>query len=581
MATIIADSAVKRDLMGADIVVCALVSILSSVLAWRIWGGWRLDLHDPILYSGDGLAHLTMIQNLIEGPWVYHSNRLGFPFGSVTYDYPLPDTGTLFALQILGRISHSAGWAFNVYYFLGFALNAAVAYAVMRYLSIRRALCFVGAFIFTMLPFHFMRMHHLFYTWYFSAPVFTWYCARIYKGDLDFFKGSAKQRLFDVAVLLLVSCFGVYYSFFGCICIFVASLASFLRSRSVKPLCGGMAAVAIVFFGVVLNVSPTLVYQHIHGPNDEVVRRVPVEAELYGMKITQLLLPSAYHRSVTLRRITEKYDSEFPLVNENLTSSLGVVGSLGFISLLVSLLAPTGRRREHLSVLAFLTLGILVCCSVGGLSSLFEMFVSTKIRAWNRASVFIGFFSVAAAMILAQAMLANRRKEVVAVFCGAVCAFAAWDQGAPPLYGDRQTWHAVYENDKQFAGEVEQLLPKGSAVYQLPYVPYPESVPVNQLVAYDQASGYLNSTSLRWSFGAMQGREGGEFFKKLSAQPIEQQVKKAREMGFAGIWVDRRGYADHGASIESQLTQATGEKPALVSPSGNQSFFVLSRGASH
>lgn len=578
MATVAGKFSIGRTSIRIDITLCAVLSIFSAAIAWRILGGFRLDLHDPILYAGDGIAHLTMIQDLIEGPWAYTSSRLGFPFGSVTYDYPLPDTGTLLALQALGRFSHSAGWAFNVYYFLGFALNAAAAYTVLRYMKLRRALCFLGAFVFTMLPFHFMRIHHLFYTWYFSAPIFTWYAIRVYKGELDFLKASTKQRLIDVAVLLALSCFGVYYAFFGCICILIASLAALLRSQPASFLRGGVVAVAIVFFGIVLNVSPTLIYQHKHGPDAEVANRLPIEAELYGIKITQLLLPSAYHRSEAIRKITQTYDSTFPLVNENLTSSLGVVGSVGFLGLLISVFAPPARRGDTLSVLAFLTFGLLVFCSIGGLSSLFAMFVSAKIRAWNRASIFIGFFSVSAVMLFAQPLLSRYKSAVVAVFVGLVCAFATWDQGAPPLYGDRQTWHAVYESDKEFTGKIEGMMPRGSAIYQLPYMPYPEGGPVNQLISYDPAAGYLNSKELRWSFGAMKGRDAGDFFKKLSTEPIEQQIQKVKEMGFSGIWIDRRGYADHGASIESQLEGILGEQPSLVSPNGNQSFFLLGRG---
>jgi len=116
-------------------------------------------------------------------------------------------------------------------------------------------------------------------------------------------------------------------------------------------------------------------------------------------------------------------------------------------------------------------------------------------------------------------------------------------------------------------------------VYQIPYIPYPEGLIVNQMGSYDQAAGYVNSTSLRWSYGSMKGRKDDLILRQLSEQSLETQVRAAQEMGFSGIWVDRRGYADHGATIEAKLQGILGEPPTLISPTENQSFFVLS--ASH
>lgn len=575
MHTAIATSRTTR--IRTDAIACIILAALSMVVAWLIWNGPAIRLSEPIYYAGDGLFNLTMIQQLIEGTWVYTSSRLGAPFGSVTFDYPIPDTGSLFVLKALGVLSHSAGWALNVYYFLGFAFDAIAAYFVMRYLGLRRLQCFSGAFIFTMLPFHFFRMFHVFYTWYFTIPIFTWYSIRIWKRELDFFKEKLWRQIADALLLLIASCFGVYYAFFGCVCMAISLLSSYVGSRSLVAVRGGIVAIVIVFAGVVANVAPTLIYQRTHGPNPEVAERIPAEAEIYGLQISQLLLPSGYHRSESLRQISEDYSKVAPFINENISSPLGFIGSIGFLALLGVFLMPAERRSPSALILAILTLGILLFCMLGGFSSLFAMLVSTKIRAWNRASIFIGFFAVTMAMLIVQTMFGRCRSSVKVFLAIALCAFAVWDQGTPFPRADRRVWLAQYESDKEFTARIEAILPHGSMIYQIPYMPYPEGPTISQLTSYDQAAGYVNSTSLRWSFGTMNGRAADLALRKLSKQPLEQQLRDAREMGFAGIWVDRRGYQDHGAKVEAQLAQILGTRPAFVSSTENQSFFVLHR----
>jgi phosphoglycerol transferase len=570
MASIERAASLKNSKTMPDIVTGAALALVTMVLGWYLVGGRALHLGSPIYYSGDGLLILATIQHTIEGGWVYVSSRLGAPFGSVLYDYPVPDSGTMLVLKVVGKLTHSAGIAYNFYYLVGFALDAVFAFAVLRYLKVGRALSFAGAFAFTMLPFHFMRMGHLFYTWYFAAPVFTWYAFRTYRGDLKF---SGRRGIADALTLLVLTTFGVYYAFFGAVTIATAALVRTLGVRSIASARAGIIACAILLSGVLANVVPTLAYEHTHGINNEVAARVPAESEAYGMKVTQLLLPWPGHRFAPLAKITAKYNQTFPLVNENQTASLGLLGSAGFLALIVLLLGP--RRGETLPLLAALTLIFVLFCSIGGLSSLFAMLISAKIRAWNRASVFVAFFAIAGAVFLVQRVTQEWKPKALAVIAGALCAFVIWDQTPAKPIVPIETWHANYENDRAFGALVERALPVGSLVYQLPYMPYPEVPPLNDLAAYDQFAGYLNTKSLRWSYGGMKGREGDLFFRQLAMQPIEQQISAIREKGFSAVWVDRRGYADHGAKIEADLAKALGHGPALVSENGNQALFTV------
>lgn len=75
----------------------------------------------------------------------------------------------------------------------------------------------------------------------------------------------------------------------------------------------------------------------------------------------------------------------------------------------------------------------------------------------------------------------------------------------------------------------------------------------------------------------MKGRPADLFFRALANAPLERQIEVARKIGFSGIYIDRRGYADGGAAIESELTRLLGGPPDLISDNKRQIFYELTR----
>ncbi len=475
--------------------------------------------------------------------------------------------------------------AFNIYYLSGFPINALAAYFVLRKLSVSRSFSFAGGFIFTTLAFHFLRAGHLFYTWYFAAPIFIWYAYRIHIGDLIFFdnRRPLSSRILDIATLAALSCFGVYYSFFGALTFFTAGMVRYIRTRSIRSIGACLISVAIVTTGIVANVAPNVIYRAEHGVDQEVADRSPQSTEIYGLKIVQLLLPRPGHRLPAFAKLNLAYSNDFPLVNENSTASLGIIGSVGFITLLIALIARRenkGGSEDRLYVLAALTIVLTLFCTVGGFSSIFSLLISPLIRAWNRVSVFIAFTSITATLIAIEQWLMrsksrNSSPSLAAVVSLFLCAFAVWDQTASPSIAGLAADKVEYRSDAQFIAKIERAVPRESAIYQLPYVGFPETPPVDRLQTYDLARGYLHSTSLAWSYGAMKGRPGDLFFRALAREPLNQQIEIARKIGFSGLYLDRRGYADRGAAIESELTHILGHPPAITSEDGCQVFFDL------
>jgi phosphoglycerol transferase len=342
-------------------------------------------------------------------------------------------------------------------------------------------------------------------------------------------------------------------------------MASVFR-KSWKYATEGVVTIGFIVLGVLLNVAPSLMYIFSNGENSEGVGRLAGESELYGLKITQMLLPRADHRLDSFFEFASRYNDTFPLVTENISSSLGAIGSLGFLLLMGILMfslisnRPTstsetsGQSRSlkfRLQVLAILALGMVLLATVGGGSSLFAMLISTSIRSWNRISIFIAFVSVLAFMLCVDRFITKYAKPTYAWLFSATFALilivvGIYDQTVRPCHGCISTNQTLVSNDAAFVGAIEAKLPLRAAIYQLPYMAYPESSSVNGLGSYDQARGLLNSTNLRWSFGGMRGRTGDWFFRKLAQLPMDQQVSIIKAIGFSGIYVDRRGYLGEG-----------------------------------
>ena len=555
------------------------LAVVAFVAASLFMSGWPMgllpELMTPYSYDGDGMAYLWNVQRVIEGAWYFDNQRAGFPFGSNHLDYPTSDTGSYLAIKLLGWAIPNAAAALNLYYLLGFSLAAITGYLVSRTVGVSKSFAVATALIYTFTSFHFGRLGHLFFTWYFVAPLFFYVGFRLLSEKQVFLEKSLSlsSKLANVLALAALASFGIYYSFFGCLVIVFCTGIAFCVHRSWKYVLEGLLTLFFIAFGVLLNVLPSFLYIFNKGENREGVSRMASESELYALKIAQLLLPRGDHRLDTFFEFSNRYNSSFPLVTENISASLGMVGSIGFVLLLGSAFSLPFLQRKNTSsqgnapfhigtpslqqgqfqVLAILCIGLVLMGTLGGFSSLFSMLISSAIRSWNRISIFIAFISVLACMLAVDLWVIKYTKKFTkSRYAQAICvliavvliALGVLDQTSKPCHSCQLANQNLYKNDHDFIQTVETSLPKNAAIYQLPYSSYPEHGAVNAMGSYDQARGHLHSQHLNWSFGGMRGREGDWFYRKLAQLPIAEQVTVVAAMGFSGIYIDRRGYLD-------------------------------------
>jgi len=552
---------------------------ISSFLSF----GTFIPSSTPFAYSGgDDFLHLHHIKMAVENPWIYCTEVLGWPFGSNLLDYPMPDSAHYLLHKLffpfLGNI-----WAvFNAHFLVGFSVVTVFSFWVFRQFSISTPLAVTGALIYANLPFHYLRSVHLFYTWYFLAPLFTWYSWKIFAKDPLFFEPLAtlRSKILHALSLVILSCFSIYFTFFGMLMMGTAGSMAAIKYRSYKHLFSALIAAAIMVATLVANVTPNLIHRATYGKNPEVASRTFVESEIYGLKITPLLLPRVEHRFQPFASISRHYfdNTRITMTNGNITNSMGIISSVGFIALIAIAILNIDRKRKllRLHFLSRLMLFLVLFATIGGFSVLFAMAIMPEIRAWDRINLFIAFLSITASLILISYVLDRlsifrHYPAATWLFSGALLLFALWDQTTHPCKHCLANTEQAFSSDAKFVKNIEKTLLAGSAIYQLPYNGFPEMGPVNIMPPYHLLSGYLHSSQLQWSYGGMQGRSGDLFFRYLAKESVAKQIDIITKLGFAGVYIDRRGYVDTGKAIEAEFTKLLG--PALITSDNEHLVF--------
>jgi phosphoglycerol transferase len=152
-----------------------------------------------------------------------------------------------------------------------------------------------------------------------------------------------------------------------------------------------------------------------------------------------------------------------------------------------------------------------------------------------------------------------------------VAALGVFDETSVGYVPDYPRAEAAYRSDADFVARIEASLPAGAMVFQLPYLPFYESPPLHRMQDYEPARFYLHSRELRWSYGAMKGREAAAWQEGVVRRPLPRALERVVLAGFAGLTVDRFGYADGGRETEKQIDAVAGPH-AFTSADGR---FVL------
>lgn len=560
---------VGREVLGHCLGVTLALLLLVPVLRLD-----QADLAVPLGWGGDTFYYQVVVKGLVENGLVAANPSLGFPHGSSLCDTPIIfEPLHLALLRSLTGPCPEPFSLINLYFLAGFPLVALTSLVVLRHLGVSWPAALTCALLYAFAPYHLAKgEEHLCLSAYFLVPlaimVALWACE-----GLEGHRG----RLWVAALLCpAMVAGGPYYAFFLAFFLLVGGSYAALHGRRFRPLLVPLALVALIGASVVVVLVPVWSRYQDHGPS-AIMQRNPSEAETFGLRIAQLVLPVPGHRVGTLADLRERYDQRKPS-RETGSVSLGLVATCGFVILLGRTLA--GRLRGEgegrlLGQLALFNISGLLFATSGGLGALVALLLP-QIRAYARMSIFLSFFAFLAVAVLLDQSTRRWSPAWRCLALGLLLAVGLLDQAPAGVEAGYPAIAKAHAGDVEWVARIEASLPPGSAVFQLPVMAFVGSEPIVRMQDYEPARGYLHSRRLRWSYGVVRGREGDRWQRQVAALPVDEMLDTLCLAGFRGLWLDRRGYADRGAQTESGVSRALGASP-LVSADGRCSFFDLGK----
>lgn len=569
----------------AWVLATALVATVVATLDLKLW---RMDPDVPLFdVAGDSSYYLASIKGVVENGWFLRNPDLGAPFGQSNYDFAIGDVTHYVLVWLLGLVLGDPVVVFNAFFLLGFPLIAVVAYAVLRDLGAARAPALVAGVLFAFLPYHMIRAQdHLFLTSYYEIPLAVWLVVTVAEGRSLIRRDAPRGRiLLIIGACLVVGAGSSYYAIFALLVLLTVVPVAAIARRSRAIALQGAAVTALVVAGFALANAPALVYPMLRGANDSVAVRQPGESELFGLKLADMVIPRNTHRIGALARRGNDYYTRTPLRSEGFNPALGSVATLGLVAALLVLLATglasatASLRRSRIAVAGAVALMGFLIGTVGGGSALIAYALTPQLRAWNRLALFIAFAALIAVALALTALGERLRARgrpawLPAVIAASVGVAGVYDQTSVIDAPDYPAVAAAWKADGEFAATMQDRFAAGTKILQLPYMSYPENGAVQGLADYDLLTGYLHTTGLRWSYGAIRGRPS-DWHRAHQALAPEQLATAAAAAGFGAVYLDRIGYADGGAATAAALEQLAGPGASGASADGRLQFFDL------
>jgi phosphoglycerol transferase len=599
-------------LLGA--VAAPALSLLIAAWVLRL-GEAQLSLPWSYAGGGDTKFYLLVIKGILDHGWFQSNPSLGAPFGLQLYDFPQgADNLNLLMVKALGLFSSNPAWVLNVFFLLTFPLTAASAYLALRALGSSAGAAVVCATLFALLPYHFYRGEsQVLLSAYYSVPLGALLFLRLWEQPGLFARRGGPERaapgarasrwisrrtLVTLALCVIVGSAGLYYAVFALVLLLGGSIVAAVARRGWPMVISGLVCSLAIVAVLAINLAPSLSYQAQHGANTAIAR-TPLQSDQFGLHLSNLLLPVQQDRLPFLSDVNQRYtEATSTGYCEQCYENLGTVGSLGFLSLcllaLASIVGVAGAFAVR-AVYRAAALGVALSfavATIGGVSSLLAFFLTSDIRGWNRMSLLIAFFSLltiallldAAARRLAGIGASHRGRALACTLLAGTLVLGALDETSayfvPNYAKDAREWRS----DATFVAQIEARVPHGAAIFQLPYVPFPEgygsisttvSVPNTTFdTTYELGRGYIHSKNLRWSYGAIKGR-AGDWQGALAVKPLYLSLAAAAVDGFQGLWVDPHGYSrDTRKRLAPVLKKLLGGAP-LFSPAHDLLFFDL------
>lgn len=537
--------------------------VIALMIALYYMKVWYFPWHKPETILGFQYGDLLLggmsYKNILKSCSLWQGTQLGAPFNFEMYDFPaVANLIISIPIFLFGKVFNNAITAMFIIMVLSFPVTAISSYYAIRQFKIENSIAMIGAIAYAFIPFKFFRNwgHFSYGNSLVVIPMAVTLLYWLYEdNELMIIKKEMFKNKKNIITAIFILCIGIseiYFAYFFCFFIAVVTLIKVLNYKdkiiSIKK---SFIMVLGIILTVIINLSPSIINSFRGLGTVEPPIRNAAEAEIYGLKLVHLLLPSGTGINF-LNSVFNKYISTTVNNNENTSAFLGIYGCVGFIILLIGLFSNGvfKRREKEIKFLSKLNIAAFLLATMGGFSYLISAFIFSSVRAYNRISVFIDFFSVLALCIVASMLIEysnkNINKRIITVFVGILGLVSIIFNGATTsclttknIYSYTKSNEYIYDFIKEIEGQVSE----NAMIYEMPYYKFPESPPLNGLNDYALSIPYIYShNNLRWSYGCYKGTYGDLWHRAVALLPIKDRIMRLSDVGFEGIYIDSAAY---------------------------------------
>ncbi len=543
-----------------------LAMFCSIIAVFFLFQLWSFHPFIPISYDGDGLLTLNGLRNIKLHGWYFSTPNLGAPFSQNLHDFPaVADNLHLLLLWFGIKLFRNEFLVFNLYFLGAYVLSSVFGYIGSRMLRIApSAAVLIGvayAFINQQGP------GHLYLSAYWAVPLWVAFLIRELSHDslISIFPDSYRpislaqwactpRALLITLISLLAATTGLYYAFFFLSLSFFVSVIKKASQKNTFQWLPTAWAFTVGVSVLAVQYFPIWLYQQRSPNNLAIVGRTVAAVEFYSLKLVNLILPVYRHRLDFFAHLRDRSNPVY-LIGEN-ADAIGLLASIGFIALLViSVYRIIQPKIDTTSALASFNLIAILISMTGGLAQLMAVFGFTELRVWSRISVVLAF----PALIFVVGLIYRKIEHLGSLFIGLTLTLIGVTSildtnPTDPSVKMRPFAAQAWESDRELVHNIEEKFGEDAQIFQLPIAPFPEYGSIVNMVDYSHLRGYMHSNTLRWSYGAVKGRNS-DWMLSLPTDP-NQLIEVLRTKNFKAIWLNTLGYEDSGLSVIADLEQA-------------------------
>ncbi len=525
-----------------------------------------------IFFSHDGIGAMVSVKLIIKEGLTYCSKYVGYPQIDTNCfaDYPLNNNFLSFLIiRFFALFSKSPFVVIYCYGFFTIFLIAFSANFCFRKIGISKFIAVLLAVLFSITNNRIGYIGIFSVGNYFIIPFSILMSFWVIDGKLVLIKidengktkiSPNKYFYYSTIISFFASISSAYYGYACIIMLMLSGFIFFIRNpKSYQLLFSIISSLFIFVLMAILINSSTLIFWIQNGFNDS-ASRYANESSFHEMAIAPLMLPIEDHIIKPFGEFATQFKGTFILstTGEKGFHQLGLFASIGFCSLLIFILSSlfsmhqndlrykfyglefTKEKYYVLNVLASLNLLLIVFFCSGGFY-LFLHFYFSQIRATARLNVIFIFLALTFFGIIFDQVIAQKKifKKIIfiKIFIIIICSLALIDAvgGPTKISKNFANYKKNYENHKTFVENIEQSIVVGSKIFMMPVRGFPEVLHDD----YQSLIGYIFGKELKFSYPAMKNRKSHLWQREVADLQFQDFVKKIKEEGFVGIWIQR------------------------------------------